>query len=231
MGTLRIPTTARSVLRSNPRRRLRADARVHVEAYVIPEPKPTPPGRVAGRRWPKAANEQPGVLWVEATFFDPEVDRNSRELSEDDFWDGEMYKAYQRMGMGGVKAWWPSESEYAAGEPGKVEYIAAGSGYGPDILEGAATLMQRPLVLGRGWNPAIELFKRYGGTVVPREASRFQPVRRPDSRVGPGAFAVKNAATEAYNSGILSEGILPRYQTDGDRYAEDAAKLAADEQA
>jgi hypothetical protein len=42
---------------------------------------------------------------------------------------------------------------------------------------------------------------------------------------------VKNAATEAYNSGILSEGILPRYQTDGDRYAEDAAKLAADEQA
>jgi hypothetical protein len=221
MGTLRIPTTARTVLRSNPRRRLRADARVHVEAYVIPEPK---------KPWPKPEHGKPGVYWVEATFFDPEVDRDPRELSEDDFWDDEMYKAYQRMGMGGVKAWWPSEAAWASGEPGRVEYIAAGNGFGPDILEGAAELVQRPLVLGKGWNPAIELFKRYGGTAVPRQVSRFQPVRRPDSRVGPGEFAVKTSASDAYNSGLLSSGILPRYQMDGDRFSEDPAKLAADEQ-
>ena len=230
MSTLRIPTTARNVLRSNPRRRLRSDARVHVEAYVVPERPPTPPGRLPGNPWPKPEHGQPGVYWVEATFFDPEVDRDPRELAEDDFWDDEMYKAYQRMGMGGVKAWWPSESAYAAGEPGKVEFIAAGSGFGPDILEGAAELMQRPLVLGKGWNPAIELFKRYGGTVVPREASRFKPVRRPDSRVGPGEFAVRTSASDAYNEGRLSAGILPRYQMDDDRFSEDPAKLAADEQ-
>ena len=230
MGTLRILTTVRGTLRSNPRRRLRADARVHVEAYVIPEPKPTPPGRVAGKPWPKAANEQPGVMWVEATFFDPEVDREPRELSDDDFWGGDAYNVYRRMGMGGVKAWWPSEAAWTSGEPGKVEYIAAGSGFGPDILEGAAELMKRALVLGRGWNPAIDLFNRYGGTVVPGGASRFLPVRRPDARVGPGSFAVKSSASDAYNSGLLSAGILPRYQMDGDRFSEDPAKLAADEQ-
>lgn len=167
---------------------------------------------------------------MEATFFDPEVDRDPRELSEDDFWDDEMYKAYQRMGMGGVKAWWPSEAAWSSGEPGKVEYIAAGSGFGPDILEAAADLFERPLVLGKGWNPAIELFKRYGGTVIPREASRFRPVRRPDSRVGPGEFAVKTSASDAYNERNMGWGVLPRYQVDGDRFQEDPAKLAADEQ-
>ena len=230
MSTLRIPTTARNVLRSNPRRRLRADARVHVEAYVIPEAKPTPPGRVAGKPWPKDASEQPGVFWMEVTFFDPEVDREPRELSDDDFWGGDAYNVYKRMGMGGVWAWWPSEAAWTSGETGKVEYIAAGSGFGPDILEGSAELMKRPLVLGKGWNPAIDLFRRYGGTVTPRGISRFLPVQRSDSRVGPGSFAVRSSASDAYNSGTLSAGILPRYQSDADRYVEDPAKLAADEQ-
>ena len=36
-------------------------------------------------------------------------------------------------------------------------------------------------------------------------------------------------AADAHNAGRLSEGILPRYQSDADRHVEDPAKLAADE--
>ena len=113
---------------------------------------------------------------------------------------------------------------------GKVEYIAAGSGFGPDILEAAADLFKRPLVLGAGWHPAIQLFKRYGGTVTPRGVSHFQPLQRNDPRALPAKYDVKNMASDAYNRRDLGWGVLPRYQTDAARFQEDPAKLAADEQ-
>jgi hypothetical protein len=37
-------------------------------------------------------------------------------------------------------------------------------------------------------------------------------------------------ASDAHNSRDVGLGILPRYQSDADRYVEDPAKLAADEQ-
>ena len=218
MGTLRTPTTARSVLRINPRRRLRADTRVHVDSFTKDKQSTPLPGPVGG-------------YWRVVTFFDPEVDRDPRELSDDDFWDEDVDKFYKKTALGGVWAWWPSEAGYSAGEPGKVEFIAAGSGFGPDILEASADVFSRPLVLGRGWNPANDLFKRYGGTVEPRGAFRLKPVKHLDARVGPGQFAVRTSASEAFNALSLRAGILPRYQSDGDRYVEDPAKLAADEQA
>lgn len=165
-----------------------------------------------------------------ATFYDPEVDRDRREFEQDDFWDEGTDKFYKRMGMGGVWAWWPSQAGWAAGQPGTVEYIAAGNGFGPDILEAAADLFERSLVLGKGWSPTIALFKRYGGAVAPKGDFRFLPVQRPDARLYSGMFAVKTAASDAYNSRDYSEGILPRYQTDENRSVEDPAKLAADEQ-
>ena len=227
MSTLRTPTTARSVLRSNPRRRLRADARVHVDSFTIEKPK-----RQANQSWggPRPIYEQPGAYWMRATFYDPEVDRDPREFEQDDFWDEGTDKFYKRMGMGGVWAWWPSQAGWAAGQPGTVEYIAAGNGFGPDILEAAADLFERSLELGKGWSPTIALFKRYGGAVAPKGDFRFLPVHRPDARLYSGMFAVKTAASDAYNSRDYSEGILPRYQTDGNRSVEDPAKLAADEQ-
>ena len=229
MGSLRTPTTARSVLRNNPRRRLRADARVYVDYFTIEQPQPRPERSLS---WggTKPIHEQPGVYWMRATFYDPEVDRDPREFEEDDFWDVATDKFYKKTTLGGVWAWWPSEAEWAAGQPGTVEYIAAGNGFGPDILEAAADLFERPLVLGKAWSAAINLFKRYGGAVAPKGGFRFLPVQRRDARFYSGLFAIKTAASDAYNLRDWSAGILPRYQMDGDRYAEDAAKLAADEQ-
>ena len=215
---------------SNPRRRLRSDARVRVDFYQLPPPPPST-SRVPEIEWETADHEKPGVVWMEVTFYDPEVDRDPRQLSKEDVYHDDAAKLfYSKMGMGGVKAWWPSEAAWASGEPGKVEYIAAGSGFGPDILETAADLFKHPLVLGRGWRPAIELFKRYGGTVTPRAVPpKFQPLERSDPRSSPARFDVKYMASDAYNSRDSGSGVLPRYRMDGDRFREDPAKLAADE--
>lgn len=203
--------------KQNPRRRLRSDVRVDLTSSVQSKSSwslPTPPG----------------TFWVTVTFFDPQIDSVQREMTEDEVYDREgAYAFYSKLSLGGVWAWWPSEKAYEGGEAGTVEFIAAGSGYGPDILEAAADLIGRPLVLGKGWNPAIDLFNRYGGTVRPRGVFRFPEVQHPDARVGPGEFAVKTAAADAYNAGLLSAGILPRYRLDSDRYQEDHAKLAEDE--
>ena len=216
--------------RSNPRRRLRSDARVRIDLYKLPQPPPST-SRVPEIEWETADHEKPGVVWMEATFYDPEVDRDPRQLSREDvLYDDAAKLFYSKMGMGGVKAWWPSEAAWASGEPGKVEYIAAGSGFGPDILEAAADLFKHPLVLGAGWHPAIQLFKRYGGTVTPRGVSHFHPLQRDDPRALPAKYDVKNMASDAYNRRDLGWGVLPRYQMDAARFQEDPAKLAADEQ-
>jgi hypothetical protein len=201
---------------------------VRVDLYKLPEPPPST-SRVPEIEWGTADHEKPGVVWMEVTFYDPEVDSDPRQLSKADvLYDDAAKLFYRKMGMGGVKAWWPSEAAWSSGEPGKVEYIAAGSGFGPDILEAAADLFERPLVLGTGWYPAVELFKRYGGTVTPRGVPHFQPLQRHDPRAWPAKYDVKNMASDAYNGRDMGLGVLPRYQMDGDRFREDPAKLDAD---
>jgi hypothetical protein len=170
-----------------------------------------------------------GTYWMHVTFFDPAIDNDPRDLETDDVYHNDhLYHLYQSMALGGVRAYWTSKQAYRDGEPGVVEYIAAGSGFGPDILEESANIIGRPLKLGRGWNPAIVLFDRYGGTVHPRQASTRAGVVHDDVRYAPGIGAVKSAASDAFNEGVLSAGILPRYQKDDDRYLEDTAKLDAD---
>jgi hypothetical protein len=163
------------------------------------------------------------------TFFDPEVDRDPSTLDRRAiYFDSDMLKQYKSYALGGLQAHWPSEQAFEKGQPGVVEYIAAGSGFGPDVLEESANIIGRPLTLGRGWNPAIVLFDRYGGTVHPRRASARAGVVHDDVRYAAGTGAVKSAASDAFNEGLLSAGILPRYQKDDDRYLEDTAKLDAD---
>jgi len=203
---------------------------VRVDLYKLPQPPPST-SLVPEIEWETAEHEKPGVVWMEVTFYDPEVDSDPRQLSKADvLYDDAAKLFYRKMGMGGVKAWWPSEAAWSSGEPGKVEYIAAGSGFGPDILEAAADLFERSLVLGKGWYPAVELFKRYGGTVTPRGVHQFQLLQRHDPRALPAKYDVKNMASDAYNERNMGWGVLPRYQVDGDRFREDPAKLAADEQ-
>ena len=202
--------------RLNPRRKLRRDARVLFEEKTQTR-----------KTWAEVTPA--GTFWMYVTFFDPAIDNDPRELETDDVYhkDG-VHGLYQSMALGGVRACWTSEQSYNAGEPGVVEYIAAGNGFGPDILEESATIMARPLVLGRGWNPAIELFDRYGGQVTPRSTSNLMPVEHYDARVGPGVAAVKSAASDAYSNRDMGSGILPRYRKSDDRWTEDPAKLDAD---
>jgi hypothetical protein len=203
--------------RLNPRRKLRRDALVLYETEVQAR-------KSSGDSTPA------GTFWARVAFFDSEIDRAHGELSESAvFHDRDLYKRYRSMVMGGLYAYWTSEEDFDAGKPGTVEYIAAGSGFGPDVLEESANIIGRPLTLGRGWNPAIVLFDRYGGTVRPSGVSTFRSVQHDDARFLPGIWAIKHAASDAFNEGLLSAGILPRYQKDDDRYLEDPSKLRNDE--
>ena len=202
--------------RLNPRRKLRADALFLFEAWT----QKTESG---------SDHTPPGTFWVSVTFFDPEVDRDPSTLDRRAiYFDRDMLKQYKSYALGGLQAHWPSEQAFEEGQPGAVEYIAAGSGFGPDVLEESANIIGRPLTLGRGWNPAIVLFDRYGGTVHPRQASTRAGVVHDDVRYAAGIWAVKSAASDAFNEGLLSAGILPRYQKGDDRHREDTAKLDAD---
>jgi len=202
--------------RLNPQRRLRQDARVLFRRQIQDV-----------NMWDEPTPE--GTFWLYVTFFDPAIDNDSRKLTTADVYHNEDAEdLYRSMALGGVRAHWTSENAYLNGEPGVVEYLAAGNGFGPDIVEEAATIMRRPLVLGQGWSPAIRLFERYGGKVSPRTGSNLKAVTHCDARTGPGFAAVKWAASDAYNNRDSAAGILPRYRKSGDRWAEDPAKLDAD---
>lgn len=204
-------------VRSNPRRRLRADARVRVDLYIQ-----------EGKDW--STGTPPGTVWGVVVFFDPAVDHHAGMLSREAVYhEAPTLAFYKKMVLGGLWARWESEDSWNAGEPGIIEFMAAGSGFGPDVLEASAALLERPLKPGNGWNPAIELFKRYGDAVPPREGIAFTEVCRDDARYEPGSAVIKFAASDAFNARSLSEGILPRYQRDNDRYQEDPTKLSADE--
>jgi len=202
--------------RLNPRRKLRTDAPFLATSWVQET-----------KSW--SDQTPPGTLWVAVAFFDPEVDRDPSTLDKRAiYFNHDTLKQYRSYAIGGLQAHWPSEQAFEEGQPGVVEYIAAGSGYGPDVLEESANIIGRPLTLGRGWNPAIVLFERYGGTVHPRQTSTRPEVAHDDVRYSAGIGAVKSAAVDAFNEGLLSAGILPRYQQAGDRHREDPAKLDAD---
>ncbi len=178
---------------------------------------------------------RPGQYWMIATLFDPAIQSGHPGGGAYNAWNRDQYDWYERQVLGGVWARWDSEEDYLEGEPGVVEYLAAGSGFGPDVVEAAATAMGSFLVLDSKstWD-AQQLFKRYGGMVPPAELRgerwyRPHPFRRVavDQAMADNRRVVKRVAASAYNR--LGVPHLPRYRAEDDPFKMDMAKVLGDQ--
>lgn len=219
---------ARRVL-LNPRRTLRRDAVMAVEEATIPVPPPLSPGEIGTAHEDRTF--KPGQFWLVVTFFDPQILRGHPGGGEYDPWNREQYRWYEKNVLGGVWIRWDSEEDYFMEEkPGTVEFLAAGAGYGPDVIEAAARAAEVPLVLDpkHTWE-ARELFKHYGGSVPPTAARflfRKVPLTKPLTDT---SGLVKRVAASAYNK--LGSPHLPRYQEDSDSFRQDLEKVESDTRA
>ena len=210
--------------RLNPRRTLRRDAVMTVEDGTISQP---------------SAGFKLGQFWMVVTLFDPQILRGHPGGGEYNEWNEEQYRWYEGNVLGGVWIRWDSEEDYFLKEkPGVVEFLAAGSGYGPDLLEVAASVAEVPLVLDwQSTKEAAELFKHYGGSVSPnaaRHVFRRVPLTKP---LDDSSHVVKRVAAAAYNrarnpwsGGRYGSPHLPRYQGDSDYLRQDLGKVKADTQ-
>jgi hypothetical protein len=195
---------------------LRSDVLVHLDLFVAEGERPG--------SWLKN-----GEFWGSCVFFDADSLNAPALENEDDFETDDALKTYC---LGGVWVKWKTPASYQAGDAGMVEYISAGTGFGPDILELAASYFDRPLRLGRGWASSQTLFARYpGGIVLPGVPKRLRlvPKRFADADVfDSGRSEVQGTALLSFESRDESVGILPRYQQPNDRYSVNMAAIEAD---
>lgn len=135
--------------------------------------------------------------------------------------------------LGGAWLYYPTEAAFDNPQaPATVEYIAAGEGFGPDIIQAVADKAGHPLKLSRrAWEASERLFARFGGTVYPSE----NPVPYRDERFGsdwalrlqPGMQAIYSSASWGYNNRQEGSAALPRYL----EAADPQAQLRQDEDA
>ena len=209
----------RNTARLNPRLRLRKDAVFTHDGAVI---KAEDMRGGAGRHGLGDPYRE-GQFWQRVTFWDPAVLAGAPP--------GLHYIAAvdwaSRHVIGGVWAYWRSENEHARGAPGVVEYIAAGPGFGPDVVETAANEMG-PLALSpRSTFASRGLFAHYPESIVgSRFRHTFQQVE-PTDIMDDAMFDVKIRAAWAYNQGSGSS-VLSRYEDDDDGWRADMSKVQAD---
>jgi hypothetical protein len=163
--------------------------------------------------------------------FAPEIDEDQQYVTQRSLYDRSRYDAYKRLVIGGAWVMWPNVEAYARKEPGTIEYIAAGKGFGPSILQLTADVAERSVRSGRTWTASKRLFDRYGGIVHPSgNAVRFKPTVYKDQRYAPGVLTIRRCASSAFNAGDNAAGILPRYQFGAHSTVEDLVQLDADTQ-
>lgn len=198
--------------RQNPRLSLRRDALLTVEESTIEAP---------GDETFKT-----GQFWSVVTLFDPSIKTGQPEGKPYNPWDRKQYEWYEKQVLGGVWARWDSEERYLKGKPGVVEFLAAGKGFGPDVLEAAAREVGVPLVLDHQatWE-AKQLFQHYGGQVLPGSGPAFHKVKS-TKPMQDSIGIVRRTAVASYNN--LGSPHLPRYMVDGDSFRQDMAKVRGD---
>lgn len=201
--------------RRNPRLSIRPDAVLRTDIWSEPPPR--------RRGQPPAAETLP--VWAVVTLFDPVIE--SMPTAPEQLMDSSLYTRLASMAIGGAWIVWNSEAEWQAGKPGTVEFLAAGHGFGPDLIEIAASAVERPLVVGKAVSRARNLFERNGGTILPSGAAvRFRKSQGEDARYAPGENLVKRVAVGSFNGN--DSAVLPRYRRETNRFAEDPQKVQQD---
>lgn len=208
-----VPDAARPA-KINPRLTIRPDAVLRVDTWSEPPPR---------RRGEPAPDVLP--VWSVVTLFDPCIE--SMPIEPEQLMDSELYTRLASLAIGGAWVTWPSEAAWKAGQPGVVEFLASGQGFGPDIIEIVASATGHPLILGNAVSRARRLFDRNGGAIQPSsKANLFRRACGEDARYAPGENLVKRVAAGAYNGN--DSAVLPRYRKAMDRFTEDPGKVQQD---
>lgn len=138
-----------------------------------------------------------GAYWGCVGFFSPEI---AQLYGKSTLSAADIARIDQTL-YGGLWASWKDQASFDQGDaPGRVEYMAAVSGYGPDVLEWSAEALGRDLVIGpQAVEASKTLFGRYGGMVRPEgKEFPFQLVRGQQAHAE-GLQTVRLVAANAYN--------------------------------